>query len=219
MATKANISIDQGSTFTTQISLTDASGNPLDLTAYTAQAEIRTSYASINAVSFDVALSNGQVTLSLNSTATGQLTRSRYVYDVILTDSSNNITRVLEGVVYVDPWTTRPNTTPTYYTMYLANVQNSILTGDRVYQSNGSANVTGTVYWTEGPQLLGYGAAGFWDDIGGDPVSQSSNVMIIKVSNPSGTFITTSNNNSYLINDANTNANAIVMSVTQTVTE
>ena len=76
MATKANLSIDQGSTFNTQIALTDASGNPLNLTAYTAQAELRTSYAAINSVSFGVALSNGQVTLSLNAATTSSLTRS-----------------------------------------------------------------------------------------------------------------------------------------------
>ena len=41
MATKANISIDQGTTFTTEILLTDDNGDPLDLSAYTANAQIR----------------------------------------------------------------------------------------------------------------------------------------------------------------------------------
>ena len=100
MATKANINIDQGTTYTTNIALNDDSGNPLDLSAYTGQASIRTSYAAINSASFSVTLSNGQITLSLDSNTTSSLTRSRYLYDVILTDTNGNVTRVLEGGAY-----------------------------------------------------------------------------------------------------------------------
>lgn len=107
MATKANISIDQGTTFTTTISLTDENGNLLDLTAYTANAQIRSWYNSSSSVAFVTTLSNGQVILSLNSTSTAALTRSRYVYDVILTDGSHTITRVVEGIVTVNPRVTR----------------------------------------------------------------------------------------------------------------
>ena len=99
MATKANISIDQGSTFNTIVSLTDDNGNPLDLTGYTGQAKMRVTYSSVNSTSFGVALSNGQITLSLDANTTSSLTRPRYLYDVLLTDIHGNVTRVLEGVV------------------------------------------------------------------------------------------------------------------------
>lgn len=107
MATKANISIDQGTTFSTSIVLTDEGGNSLDLSAYSANGQIRRWYSSSNAISFDTSLSSGQVTLSLNAASTALLTRDRYVYDVILTDSSNTITRVVEGIVTVNPRVTR----------------------------------------------------------------------------------------------------------------
>jgi len=107
MATKANISIDQGATFTTTISLTDESGNLLDLTAYTANAQLRSWYSSSNSVAFTTTLSEGQLILSLNSTSTAALTRNRYVYDVILIDSLQTITRVVEGIVTVNPRVTR----------------------------------------------------------------------------------------------------------------
>lgn len=103
MATKANIVIDQGTTFNTEIYLTDDAGNALDLTAYTANSQIRKWYTSSNAISFTVSLSSGLVNLSLTSNTTASLDAGRYVYDVILRDGSNTITRVVEGIVTVTP--------------------------------------------------------------------------------------------------------------------
>jgi ABC-type tungstate transport system permease subunit len=107
MATKANISIDQGTSFSTTIILTDENGGLLDLSAYTANAQIRRWYTSSNSVTFDTSLAEGQVTLSLNSSSTALLSRDRYVYDVILTDDNDVITRVVEGIVTVNPRVTR----------------------------------------------------------------------------------------------------------------
>lgn len=107
MSTKANIDIDQGASFTTEILLTDEAGNPLDLSAYTANAQIRKTYSSLTAVSFTTTLSNGQVELSLSANATGNLEAGRYVYDVVVHDGSNTITRVVEGIVTVNPQVTK----------------------------------------------------------------------------------------------------------------
>jgi len=214
MATKANINVDQGTTFNTVISLTDDSGNPLDLTGYTANASIRTSYAAVNSTSFSTSLSNGQVILSLDANTTSSLKRSRYLYDVILTDIHSNVTRVVEGVLYVDPAVTTSAIIPTYYTMVVANVQQKILTGDTVYQSNGTANLTAVVYETDGPPLLGYAYSNTLNTY----ANSTSNVMIVKVMNPTGAFAPTGSTN-FILYDANTNANGIIMSVTQTVTQ
>jgi len=103
MATKANITIDQGTTFNTQIELTDDAGNMLDLSAYTAESQIRKSYTSTTAVNFDVTLTTGFVNLSLDANTTANMVAGRYVYDAILIDGSNNVTRVVEGIVTVTP--------------------------------------------------------------------------------------------------------------------
>jgi hypothetical protein len=103
MATKANITIDQGTTFNTQIELTDDAGNMLDLSAYTAESQIRKSYTSTTAVNFVVNLTTGFVNLSLDANTTANMAAGRYVYDTILTDGSNNVTRVVEGIVTVTP--------------------------------------------------------------------------------------------------------------------
>jgi hypothetical protein len=213
MATKANINIDQGTTFNTVIQLTDNSGNPLDLSMYTAQAELRTTYASINSISFNIATSNGQIQLSLDANTTGILTRPRYVYDVVVFDSSNNVTRVLEGVAYVDQRVTRPAYANTYYTLQLANVQQTFYTGDIVYQSNGSANIVATVYESDNYQIQPVYNP---DGVGNN--NSYANLATIKVMNPSGNLSITANSGYYLY-DANTNANAAIVSITQTTTK
>jgi hypothetical protein len=103
MATKANITIDQGTEFNTEIVLTDDYGNPLDLTRYTGQSQMRKSYSSSVATNFDVILHEGKVTLHLSSNASANIVAGRYVYDAILTNQSNTVTRIVEGIVTVTP--------------------------------------------------------------------------------------------------------------------
>lgn len=109
MATKANIIIDQGTTFSTVINLADENGDPIDLTGYTGDSEMRKHYSSSNSQSFTLSLggANGTVTLSLTSTQTANLVAGRYVYDVEITSSSNVVSRIVEGIVTVTPEVTR----------------------------------------------------------------------------------------------------------------
>lgn len=108
MATKANIVIDQGATFNTSVNLTDDAGNPLTLTGYSANSQIRRWYTSNSAAAtFDVSLSEGVINLSLSANATANLVYGRYVYDIKLIDPANNVTRVIEGLVTVTPGVTR----------------------------------------------------------------------------------------------------------------
>ena len=109
MATKANITIDQGTTFSTVISLADDEDVAVDLTGYTANSQIRKHYSSSNSQSFSISLggTSGTITLSLTSTQTSNLTPGRYVYDVELTSSSNVVSRIVEGIVTVTPEVTR----------------------------------------------------------------------------------------------------------------
>ena len=109
MATKANLIIDQGTTFSSTVTLTDTNGDPIDLSDYTGAAQMRKSCTSSSQTAFTVALggSNGTITLSLTANATANISGGRYLYDVELTDSSNAISRVFEGIVTVNPNITR----------------------------------------------------------------------------------------------------------------
>ena len=106
MAALSNIYIDQGADFTTVISLTDSNNDALNLTGYSAIAQIRKTHGSTTiAATFGTALTTttGQVTLSLTDAITAAMDSGRYVYDVLLTDGSGDKTRVLEGQAILTP--------------------------------------------------------------------------------------------------------------------
>ena len=109
MASKANLVIDQGTTFSTDLYLTDTDGGPLLLNGYTASSQMRKWYTSSNVSATFTALVNTEssfITLSLAANSTGGLTSGRYVYDVEISDGVST-SRVVEGIVTVTPQVTR----------------------------------------------------------------------------------------------------------------
>lgn len=110
MAQISNIYIDQGCDFSITIDVTDAAGNVLDMTDYTAEAQIRKTYSSSSVTStFTTAINEvgGQVNVSLTSTQTSAIESGRYVYDVNITDPSGSTSRVVEGQAIITPGVTR----------------------------------------------------------------------------------------------------------------
>ena len=110
MATKANLLIDQGTTFETTVTITDDDGGTVNLTGYTAAAQSRQHYTSNTAYNFTVSVNGalGQILLSMSANTTMSMTSGRYVYDCELTETSTGkISRVLEGIVTVTPNITR----------------------------------------------------------------------------------------------------------------
>ena len=110
MAAIANLIIDQGANFSSDITVKDANGNAFDLTGYTTEAKMAKGYASTrtrttitSAVASDA--TTGVVSLSLTSTQTAALDApERYVYDVEITQTSTGtVTRVIEGIISVRP--------------------------------------------------------------------------------------------------------------------
>jgi hypothetical protein len=109
MATKANLVIDQGSTFSTDLTLRDQFGNPLQLGGYSASSQIRKWYTSSSAAASFTAVINSAsavVTLSLTADQTSALVAGRYVYDVEIRDNIST-SRIIEGIVTVTPQVTR----------------------------------------------------------------------------------------------------------------
>lgn len=108
MAIKANLIIDQGTDYSTSITLTDEDENVVILEGYTANAQMRKTYSSSNSVTFTTAIAaaQGVITLSLTDSQTANITPGRYVYDVILTTGTTT-SRIVEGIVTVTPRVTR----------------------------------------------------------------------------------------------------------------
>lgn len=110
MAIYSNLTIDQGSTFKADIDVTDADGDALNLAGYTVAGQLRKNYSSSTSTDFTASVTstiNGTIRISLSATQTNDLKAGRYVYDVEITSSTGEVTRVLEGQVEVTPGVTR----------------------------------------------------------------------------------------------------------------
>lgn len=110
MAAYTEITIEQGATFTSTVNVEDAYYNPINLSGYSASSQMRKSYYSSSAITIDATItgnSNGEITLSMTAANTANLTAGRYVYDLIINDGADTITRVVEGIATVLPSVTR----------------------------------------------------------------------------------------------------------------
>jgi hypothetical protein len=110
LAAFTEITIEQGATFSTTVNVEDAYYNPVNLTGYSASSQMRKSYYSSSATNITASVtgtSNGEITLSMTSANTSSLTPGRYVYDLIIDDGANTVTRVVEGIATVLPSVTR----------------------------------------------------------------------------------------------------------------
>ena len=109
MASKTHLVIDQGTTYSTDLNLTDDNGDALILTGYTANSVIKKWYTSSNSIAFNTAINttSGVITLSLTSNVTANMVPGRYVYDVNITETNTGtVSRIVEGYVTVTPSST-----------------------------------------------------------------------------------------------------------------
>jgi len=107
MALKANLVIDQGTTFASSIEVLDENDNAVQLQNYVARGQMRKTYSSSNAVNFTTTTNTGMLVISLTASQTANIVAGRYVYDVELVDSQNTVVRILEGIVTITPEVTK----------------------------------------------------------------------------------------------------------------
>ena len=107
MAAYLEITIEQGANLTSTVTVSDTQGDAVNLSTYSASAQIRKSYYSTSANTLTATITgnaNGQITLSMTAANTAALMPGRYVYDLIITNSVDNaVTRVVEGTAIVLP--------------------------------------------------------------------------------------------------------------------
>lgn len=217
MAEALNLLIDQGSSYSINLEVKDANNSLVDLTGYSGTGHIRKQYTSNSATAFTVSVySNGTLTAYLSANQTSSLVSDRYVYDIELTNTLLEVTRILEGIVTVTPQVTRFDNgdqvlTSNGITVYLAgggnftngqsiSVNNFTLTGTfTASSSNGSAgqvltsNAT-SVYWsTLTTGTVTQVATGI--GLTGGPITNTGTVSVLAntgiVANISGVFVNT----------------------------
>lgn len=110
MAEYVELSIEQGTTFSTTINVNESDGTAKDLSTYSARSQMRKSYYSSSAKDFTMVKTDsagGEITMSMTAANTSNLTPGRWVYDVEIEDSGGVVTRIFEGIVVVMPGVTR----------------------------------------------------------------------------------------------------------------
>ena len=110
MAIYANLTVDQGSDFSTTVSVVDGTNQALDLTGYTFRGQVRKTYTSTTAVDFTLFSNSpisGDISLSLSSSQTANMKAGRYHYDIEIVSAGDTVTRVLEGQLEITPRATR----------------------------------------------------------------------------------------------------------------
>lgn len=110
MATTTVLYMDQGATFTANVTVNQSDGTGFDLTHYSARSKIRKHHSSSNSYSFTttVNVETSIITLDMNAASTSNITDGRYLFDVEIYDANTNVVyRVAEGLLVVTPEITK----------------------------------------------------------------------------------------------------------------
>jgi hypothetical protein len=114
MAELTEFSVGQGETFAARVTIQNTSGSfPFDLTNYNLTGQVRENYTTDEiAAAFTLTkilpYDSGSFTVKLNPEQTINLTQRKYVYDILISSGSDNVTRrILEGPFTVRPAVTR----------------------------------------------------------------------------------------------------------------
>ena len=105
MAGQKNFEVDQNATFTFIVEYKDNNGLPIDLTGSTAKMQVRDTKGGAKlaftlttpAGGITIDGPNGKLTIKMTPTQTNKLFYPKSSYDIMLTDSNLNKTKLLEG--------------------------------------------------------------------------------------------------------------------------
>jgi hypothetical protein len=109
-----NLTFSQGATWKLLLRYTNDTGNPIDLTNYTARMQARTTYEAgtptlslANGTGITLGGTAGTISLLVAASTTATIGAAQYVYDLEIESNSNEVTRVVEGTLVVTPEVTR----------------------------------------------------------------------------------------------------------------
>jgi hypothetical protein len=109
MSGKHNIVAEQGATFNLNFRV-ETDGTPWNLTGYTFKMQVRRSANDANTLlNLTSATMNsvGHVSTTVSATTMSGVPAGRWVYDIELTSSGGEVTRILEGRFIVSPQVTQ----------------------------------------------------------------------------------------------------------------
>ena len=109
MSGKYNIVAEQGATFNLNFRV-ETDGTPWNLTGYTFAMQVRKSTSATTTllnITSATMTSLGQVSVTVSAATMADVPAGRWVYDIELTSSGSQVTRILEGRFIVTPEVTQ----------------------------------------------------------------------------------------------------------------
>lgn len=110
MAVTAYLDIDQGSDFVAEFTLENDDETTMNLSGYAVYSQFRKSYGSTTGYSFQCIVTNapaGKIAISLSGVVSSTIKSGRYLYDIELISTAGTKTRVVEGILTINPEITR----------------------------------------------------------------------------------------------------------------
>lgn len=106
-----DISIEQGTTYGMNITMTNSDGTVFDLTDWTPRSMIRKKYSDVTETAeftVGVDLITGTISLSLTPTETAALPAGSFLWDLEIAKAADvDVRRILQGAVTVSPEVTK----------------------------------------------------------------------------------------------------------------
>jgi hypothetical protein len=107
MAQFIELNLDQGADFTFDMTVTNTDGTAKNVTGYTFSSSMKKSYYSSNVAANLTATilnaSTGLVRFAIPAANNSTIKAGRYLFDIKQVDTSNNVTRIVEGLITVNP--------------------------------------------------------------------------------------------------------------------
>lgn len=110
MASIVYLDIDQGSDFGVELDIQNDDGTPMNLVGFQVYSQFRKSYNSVIGYEFTTTVLNGvqgKIQLSLSGTTSSDIRPGRYLYDIEVYSPGNRKTRIVEGIVTINPEITK----------------------------------------------------------------------------------------------------------------
>lgn len=109
MTFKRNLAIEQGTYFEMVVEITDEDDVPIDYSGYDIIGQFRKGIESVNSISFNTSIDINNITISLQAEATVDIDPGKYIYDILVKDSSdpNLVEKIIEGIVTINPTATK----------------------------------------------------------------------------------------------------------------
>lgn len=105
-AVPLNLTLEQGTDFQVNFTVRNKDQTPLNLFGFSASSEMRKHYTAEKKYDFQVDFidrATGKLRLTMSDSVTSTLAEGRYVYDVFIESANGTRTKVVAGMVLVQP--------------------------------------------------------------------------------------------------------------------